>query len=271
MDRGASQSVAVDGVRVAVRFRGRGREPWSAGRVGLVVLLAGLAVIVAGHVAQHGWRWSGLLIDLYANVGSELSGMAITILLIDRFAVRRENERLRRQLVRELGSNNVGLTARAALELEAQGWLDDGTLDAAMLSGASLAGARLEGARMPGAMLAGADLTRANLSRALLPGSNFVEATLLMANLEMADLAGASLLRANLCGADAGLAGFAGASLAEADLTGADLTGADLCRADLRGAVLKDARLDGVLWDAATVWPVGFTPPGSADAASREG
>jgi hypothetical protein len=258
-------------MRTEMRAR-RGREPWSAGRVGLVVLLAGLAVIVIGHVHQRGWHWTGLIDDLYANVGSELSGMAITILLIDRFATRREHERLRGQLVRELGSTDPGLTARAVLELEARRWLFDGTLRAAQLSGAKLAGARLERAVMPEVTLAGADLTRANLSGAALTGANFAEARLEGANLEMADLNGASLLHARLNRADVALAQLRGAILTGADLRDADLSEADLCGARLAGARVEGARFDGARWDAATEWPGGFTPPGQgsdSDAASR--
>jgi hypothetical protein len=256
-------------MRSRVRAR-RGREAWSAGRVGLVVLLAGLTVIVVGHVHQRGWHWTGLIDDLYANVGSELAGMAITILLIDRFATRRENERLRGQLVRELGSTDPGLTARAVLELEAHHWLFDGTLRAAQLSGAKLAGARLERAVMPGVTLAGADLTRANLSGAALAGANFAEARLEAANLEMADLNGASLLHATLHRADAALVQLRGAILSGADLTEADLSQADLCGARLAGARLAGARLDGARWDAATEWPDGFVPPEpDSDAASQ--
>ena len=243
----------------------RRREPWSAGRVGLVVALSGLAVITFGHVHQYGWHWTGLIYDLSINIGSELSVMAITILLIDRFAARRDDERLRAQLLRELGSTDPGLTARAVLELEAHGWLFDGTLNAAQLSGARLAGARLERAAMPGVTLAGADLTRANLSGAGLAGANFAEAVLDGANLEMADLAGALLPNARLNRADAALARFGGSSLAGAELVEADLTDADLSRTDLRGtklsgARLDGARLDGAVWDATTQWPEGFAP-----------
>ena len=250
----------------------RGREPWSAARVGLVVLTVGLAVIVIGHVHQRGWHWTGLIDDLYANVGSELAGMSITILLIDRFATRRENERLRGQLVRELGSTDPGLTARAVLELEARRWLFDGTLRAAQLSGAKLAGARLERAVMPGVTLAGADLTGANLSGAALAGANFAEARLEGANLEMADLNGALLVHARLRRSDAALAQLRGAILTGADLRDADLSGADLCGARLAGALVEGARLDGAQWDAATEWPGGVVPPepdADSDAASR--
>jgi hypothetical protein len=239
----------------------RRREAWSSSRIGSMVMLSGLAVILVGHVHQRGWHWTGLVDDLYANVGSELSGMAVTILLIDRLAARRDDERLRKQLVRELGSTDPGLTARAVLELEAQGWLYDGTLARAQLDGAKLAGARLERAAMPGATLAGADLTRANLSRASLAGANFAEAVLERANIEMADLTAARLPLAQLRKADAALAKLNGADLTGSDLTDADLSGADLSGANLRECRLERAHFDAAIWDDTTRWPSGFTPP----------
>ena len=44
-------------------------------------------------------------------------------------------------------------------------------------------------------------------------------------------------------------------------LRGADLTGAYLNGADLTEAILRGAILNGVRWDATTMWPEGFTPP----------
>lgn len=246
--------------------RPRRHEPWSARRVALLVMAMGVTILAAGHVYQHGWHWTGLINDVYSNIGSELTDMAIAVLLIDGFAERRERERLHRQLVRELGSTDAGLTARAVLELEAHGWLHDGTLTDAQLSGANLADARLERALLPRANLAGANLTRVNLSGANLTQANFAGATLERTNIEMADLTGARLPVARLHHADAALARFTNAMLTGADLTEADLTGADLTGADLRGARLTASRLDRVIltgarWDAETVWPAGFTPP----------
>lgn len=243
---------------------------WPAARVGLAIMLAGLTVLTAGHVHQHGWSWTGLIDDLYANVGSELVGMAFVILLIDRFAARREDERRRRQLLRELASTDRGLTARAVIELDAQGWLYDGTLVGAQLSGANLAGARLERANLQTTILAGADLTHANLSGALMAGANLADAVLERANLEMADLGGAILPQARLVRADAALATLTTANLEGANLQDADLTGADLHAADLRGADLTGCRLgrtnlDRVRWNSATRWPAGFSPPPGRD------
>lgn len=244
----------------------RRKDPWPATRIGVAIMLLGVAVVIAGHVNRYGWRWAGLVDDLYANVGAELVGMAFVILLIDRLAGRREDERLRRQLVRELASTDRGLTARAVLELEAKGWLHDGTLAGAQLSGANLAGVRLERAAMSKAVLAGADLTNANMSGADLAGCNFADADLQRANLEMADLTGANLLQARLEQVDAALANLSRANLVGAQLGGADLTDANLEGADLRGTDLSDCRLDrvrieAVRWDASTRWPSGFIPP----------
>jgi hypothetical protein len=248
----------------------RTRQPWSTARIGSAILASGLAVIVFGHVHHRGWHWTGLIDDLYANVGSELAGMAVVILLVDRLAARRENDNLRRQLVRELGSTDRGLTARAVLELEVKGWLYDGTLAGAQLSGAQLGGARLERAAMPAAVFAGADLTHANLSNASVAGANFAEAVLERANLEMADLTRASLIHARLPQADAALAiltdaNLYGADLTDADLTSADLSGADLRAADLTRARLTSSHLTAIRWNPATQWPAGFTPPTPPD------
>jgi hypothetical protein len=52
------------------------------------------------------------------------------------------------------------------------------------------------------------------------------------------------------------------AYLVRADLRDAYLRGADLRGANLRGAEIAGADLTGVKYDAKTVWPQGFTPPG---------
>jgi len=252
-----------------------GRREASATRVGVALLATGALTIAVGHIHQHGLHWAGLLDEVYANLGIELAGMAVVILLVDRFASRREDARQRRQLIRELASADRGLTARAVLELEDQGWLHDGTLAGAQLSGAFLAGARLERAFLDRAALAGADLAHANLSGARLRQANLTEARAEAVNLEMADLTGAVLLQADLRGADAALGVFEGADLAGANLTNADLTGADLREADLRGTDLTlcrlgQARLDRVRWDHATRWPAGFEPPLSAESRTAD-
>jgi hypothetical protein len=102
---------------------------------------------------------------------------------------------------------------------------------------------------------AAADLAKVDLS-----GRDLQVADLQSANLAGASLAGANLQRSFLASAD-----LSNANLRSADLTGADLACADLTSAQLTGTCLRDASLneaclEGVQWDAATVWPDGFDP-----------
>jgi hypothetical protein len=86
-----------------------------------------------------------------------------------------------------------------------------------------------------------------------------------VADLQGANLAGASLARAKLQRSFLASADLSNANLGSADLTGADLACADLTNAQLTGTCLRDASLneaclEGVKWDAATIWPDGFDP-----------
>jgi len=80
-------------------------------------------------------------------------------------------------------------------------------------------------------------------------------------DLRDADLTGLAIPRVCFAGANLEGAVLRNADLAGAALTGTLLRGADLRGADLTGADLADADLTGVLADAATRWPGGFTPP----------
>jgi hypothetical protein len=104
--------------------------------------------------------------------------------------------------------------------------------------------------RCAAADLAKVDLSSRDLQVADLQSANLAGASLARANLKQAFIANADLSNANLRGAD-----LSGADLACADLTNAQLSGA--C---LRDASLQDACLDGVRWDAETIWPDGFDP-----------
>lgn len=117
------------------------------------------------------------------------------------------------------------------------------------LTGVNLRKADLQRARLDGASLMGADLSSASLFSAELSGAQMLKADLSDANLMRANLAEANLLEANLTRALLLEANLTGALLAEADLTEADLFAADLTR---------------VLYDDATRWPNGFTPPPEA-------
>jgi hypothetical protein len=236
--------------------------------IGVAILLIGLLIIAIGQVRRHGWDFAGLFDDMYTNLGSELFGIALVILFVDSLSRRRETSRLKLQLVRELSSTDHSLTARAVLELEAQGWLYDGTLAGATLSGTNLSGATLENADLSGVNFAGANLEGTNLSKATLTGSNLSGAGMRRVNLEMAKLNRCNLEDSILRDADMALAclihaNLAGASLTAADLSGADLTAADLRGADLTAARLTDTILADVRHDDTTTWPTGFTLDGA--------
>lgn len=109
--------------------------------------------------------------------------------------------------------------------------------------------ASLWGADLRGAKLDNAELDNADLENSDLRGANFRGATFYGANLQ-----GADLTDANLTSADLEFANLKGTILTGANLTGANLKGADLT---------------GVEYDAQTIWPRGFTPPGGGRMASR--
>ncbi|MGW2220051.1 pentapeptide repeat-containing protein [Nonomuraea sp. NPDC001684] len=228
--------------------------------IGVAVITVGLMIMIIGQIMTHGWTFVGLVNDLYANLGSELVGIAVVILVVERLGRRHDETRLRRQLIREMSSSDNGLVARSVLELEGQGWLYDGTLEGASLSGSNLQGICLERVRLSMADLAGANLQHVDLSRAVLVSCNFSGSLLNRANLEMSDMSAcilqdaqlqrADMAYAKLCGAN-----LAGALLSEADLTGADMTGANLIGANLVNATLDKAILADVRHDDTTLWP----------------
>lgn len=222
--------------------------------IGAGILLTGVVVIAVGHLSTRGWTFEGLLGDLYANVGVDFIGIALVILIVDRLGAWREEDRLKFQLAREMGSSDHGLVSRAVLEMAARGWLYDGTMSDASLAGADLRSMRMDRAQLLRASFAGADLGGVSLSRANLQGSNLTGAKLRDANLEMADLTNVNLQDADLERTDMAFsllirANMAGAVLRRADLSNADLTDADLRNADVTDCRFDGAKLDGVLWD----------------------
>lgn len=119
----------------------------------------------------------------------------------------------------------------------------------------------LLGADLVGADLVIVDLANADLTNAQLTVADISNANLTAAGLRHADLRHANLLHAHLDGANLTNANLAEANLTNTRLARADLTGADLRHADLTGADLTDTVLTGVVYDNATQWPSGFTPP----------
>jgi len=232
--------------------------------VAALLLIAGVLVALLGYAQSHGRISLGWLVEeLYANFGTELIGIAITVLVIDRLALQRQESRdemrLKADLIARAGSG-VRETAVAAIdELARLRWLYDGTLREANLKGANLKGAVLHatyqgGANLSDAHLQDADLSemrlyevlleQADLQRANLSKAQLVNANLAGANLDYADLQGACLLLANLEGARLFHTKIQGAMLWNANLEGAkNLADTQLAQASrLRDATMPDGR-----------------------------
>jgi uncharacterized protein YjbI with pentapeptide repeats len=229
-------------------------------RVGVLLLTLALVAGIAGYAIQHpeGFSFQQFVGDFYANVSTELTSIAITVLIIDTLNRRREarleESREREQLTRQFGSSVNEVAKRASEELRARGWLTDGSLQ-----GADLRIAHLEETKLWKADLQGVNLQWAKLKKANLNGSILVGANLMQANLQAAKLGGADLRGANLFEAKLYRVNLNGAYLRDANLSGSHLEGARLEGADLTHAILEEAHLDelttlpdGTRWAADT-------------------
>jgi hypothetical protein len=133
-------------------------------RLGFVLAVAGLGILLAGHLDQVGHLdLRRLWLDLYGSIGTGLVDIAITVLLIDRLNRVREDRTEVDRLIREMGSRDNGTAIRAVDALRARRALADGTLEQADLKYANLDGAimseaNLRGAYLSFARLAGVDL-----------------------------------------------------------------------------------------------------------------
>lgn len=199
-------------------------------RVAAVAILVGIGFLLVSD--QPGYR---------TNLFTELTSIAITVLIINFFAEKREQQRYKRDLIFRMGSQVNSEAIRAIEELRRHGWLQNGTLR----------NAHLENAR-----LKNAPLTEADLAGAFLNDADLREAELAGANLKGADLTGAELDGANLMAA----------ILTKANLRGAHLQGACIIFANLEGAQLDHAILpDGKRWHPGYDMSI-FTNPPDSDA-----
>jgi uncharacterized protein YjbI with pentapeptide repeats len=132
------------------------------------------------------------------------------------------------------------------------------------LDGANLAQANVGEANLPKASFREVRLRHVLLQNANLRGADLGDGDLEAAILIGADLSGANLQGARLRKANLERARLTGADLRGADLTEANLKEADLTKANLVEAILEQAKWDGCLYDAKTLWPENFDPPPEA-------
>ncbi|MCB0107805.1 MAG: pentapeptide repeat-containing protein [Caldilineaceae bacterium] len=160
------------------------------GRVGVFLLLLAVPGGILNYLLNHprGANWLGMVEEFYANLSWELTGIAVTILLIDRLYQRAEMKREQNQLLHQLHSHDHNIVLQALDLLRVNGWLEEGILININLADANLRRANLRHADLRHAVLRGVDLRDADLRDADLSG----------ADLQRADLRGAYLNGANL-------------------------------------------------------------------------
>ena len=198
--------------------------------IALVAIGLGIGWLLLGQALQGRLTLANIWTDLSTNAGTEAIGIAITVLVIDRLYERRDQEREKQRIIRQMASPSNDFALEAVRLAGENGWLTDGSLHRADLIKADLRGADLIHADLRGANLSGATLSGATLSQAYLNG--------------------AKLVRANL----------SGATLIQADLSYTKLVRAKLVRADLSRADLSEADLSKAKYDDNTKWPDGFDP-----------
>jgi hypothetical protein len=163
--------------------------------------LAAAAISSYAHYRAEGVWWDWGWVDSFTqNAGTEMLGAFLTFLLIEVLVTRRRKleekstatEELKRILIRQLGSKVHSEAIRAAEEIEANEWLDDGSLQSVNLFEAKLNGANLFSA----------DLRYANLLFADLQGANLIGANLDQVHIRGTNLRGAKLRGAYLADVD---------------------------------------------------------------------
>lgn len=177
------------------------------------------------------------LVAFHFRMTPALFSISITVLIIGTSSRVRERNRLRAQLIREMGSTDNGIALRAVEAIRGEGWLEDG----------SLIDANLENANLQDVSLVEANLRRAILARARLQGGLLQGLDLREASLDEADLQ-----RARIRVADLQQASLERANLRQAILVAVHLQAASLQEVDLQGA-----RLESVEFDESTILPDG--------------
>lgn len=185
--------------------------------------------IHADTAPKSSW-WSGF----WQGISTEFFGAVVTIILLGLgvvvFEQYQDIQNRKAALILQMGSDERVWAVEATRQLNALGWLEDGTLTRVDLQYADLTDANL----------GRANLTHTNLERANLTDANLGEAKLTDANLAYGNLTDTFLVNADLT---------------NAYLLGVNLTDANLEYADLTGAYLEYANLTGARFSENTILP----------------
>jgi len=146
---------------------------------GSSVVAGVLFLVLGGYISIRGYFFlypqeislAKIAGDFYANAGTELISIAITVLVIDVINKRRNKQQELADLKWQMGSKDNVLVLEAVRKLRGKKWLIDGTLRGIDLRGANLSNAKLfmanlEEANLEKVKLKGAFMKRANLRNA---------------------------------------------------------------------------------------------------------
>jgi uncharacterized protein YjbI with pentapeptide repeats len=230
------------------------------------------------------WRYQSYNIEHWQsflnNFEAEFYGMLITVAGIYYFDKRRDDrrdeERLKTELLWQIHSRSNDVAISALDRLRVNGWLDliekqnlreakwaGADLREIDLSGANLELADLSGAHMASADLSGAIMELANLSSAImelanLSGAHMRSTNLNGANMIRANLSGANMVSANLNGASMHRVNLSRANMVSANLNGANMINANLSSATMWNANLRGAKMGGANLSDADIWAAHF-------------
>lgn len=244
----------------------------------ILFVLGVVALIVLGHHLYGGGEYA---MSLLVESISTLTGIGITVFILDTLAKKRERKALLERLIAQMRSASVDFALHAVDELRYNGWINNGTLSrhsrfygsnilptvASLWSlntpGADYTGANFEEIQIVDSNLSGANFTVANLKGVIFARCDLSGANFSSANLEDCYFNEVDLRRANFRGADLHSAeGFFNvgyksriAHLEQVDFSDADLSnvsfsfarldGARLVNSDLRNTVLLGTHLEG--------------------------
>ena len=189
----------------------------------------------------------------------EITGMAFTVIVIDRLNTRRIEEQRKQEIFEQIESPVRDVAVESIRLIQKYGWLEEVVkldklqfvhLEGANLKYANLANANLREAHLEGAKLKGVNLKDANLFGANLAGASLTDANLQNTNLEKADLFGVDLSFSNLQ-----YANLQGANLSVVNFQETILLGTNLHTPWWNDTILKGAK-----YSNSTIFPDGFNP-----------
>lgn len=193
------------------------------------------------------------------SIAPEIVGIFITVVIIDTFYRRREEERLKHDLIREMGSFANPVAIRAVEALRDKGWLTDGTLIHKKFHQAELKYADLSNAVLNRCRFAGANWQNVKAYHLQLTGGQLGGIDLRKSQLNVSNLA-----HTNINDADAREADFRGCNLEgvhfdQTDLENCNFTGTNLKGTDFYNANLKGVDFERAVFDENTLMPDGYS------------